>query len=390
MENQYMSISLKFNKKELEFLSLYNLCCDTKAEISDKFKISGKKESTSIFFSFTNSNSLFMITELQNKKQDDLEFVFIFSLKEFSRMISLCSNDSEIVINNDGMFFGKGNNYKFESFEHLYSYYNEFEILDSIKNQNFRNMIDVKLNELKEIDFCMGEGRYNLFSVLKNPEDGSDYFVTSNGQSISGAIKNKQNIILNEEIKQCWIPVTFYNIVKQLKEDNISLVLQATQEVDNGYFFYKANNTIIIIPFIEHSIFDIFEKDKKKLYDHKYEISINKENLLPALKRISVITNNNFRNRIFLNIKVDSIELENKDGVSGKEIVVCNVDNNLLDKTIVLQSNILINAISNIDAQNIIIKMDSDVNNMAVITITSNDENKMNKFFILNLMENRT
>lgn len=229
-----------------------------------------------------------------------------------------------------------------------------------------------------------------LFSVLKNSEDESDYFVTSNGQSISGAIKNKQSIILNEEIKQCWIPVTFYSIVKQLKEDNISLVLQATQEVDNGYFFYKTNNTIIIIPFIEHSIFDIFEKDKKKLYDHKYEILINKENLLPALKRISVITNNNFRNRIFLNIKVDSIELENKDGVSGKEIVVCNVDNNLSDKTIVLQSNILINAISNIDAQNIIIKMDSDVNNMAVITITSNDENKMNKFFILNLMENRT
>ena len=107
-----------------------------------------------------------------------------------------------------------------------------------------------------------------------------------------------------------------------------------------------------------------------------------------ALKRISVITNSNFKDRIFITFRESCILLENKDGMFGEEKIKANVDSILFGKIIVLQSNVLVNIINNIDSKEIIIKLDEDVDNMAVITIMAND-NKIDKFFIVNLLENK-
>lgn len=369
---------LQLSKKDLTFLSLYNFCADTKTEYSDKFRISGEENSKDIVFSMINSKGILLTSIIKDKKKESEKFIYIFPVVEFFKMSGLVSDNDEITIKPEGISFGKGSEYKFESFDFLNDIYESKSILKLLENKNEEVTIN-NFNFSKEVDFCIGlEKGFDNIAILHDLESKKEYFVTSDfqNQSITGAIKN--NDTLQEDIH---IDSLFYRLLKTFSN---SAVLKFEVNKENSYFKYFLDNTHIISPFIESSIFNIFEQDKKDLYEHKFKFSFDKSLFIKSLEKLVVVTNTNLKNRISVFLNNGNIVLENKDGIAGKETVEANVDKELQGQFFAIKAHSILKAVKELNEKEIFIKIDSDIDNVNVIKVSGAKEDK---FFIINLLE---
>lgn len=369
---------IQLTKKDLEFLSIYNFCSDKNALYSDKFLMSSMTDSTDILFCQINSKNIVTTTILEGKNVNKKKFSYIFITSDFYKMCSLCSDTDNITIKNDGIVFGSGNTYKFESYDDLIDIY-DLKKIDKFINLAL-NKIEIKsFNIFKEIDFCVGTGLYDNFALLWDNLIKKNYLVACDKDNITGVIQND-----NIEIKSDhYFDSIIYKLLGRINKKFTDLLIEVNDK-DKYYRYTIDKNNYIIIPFVESMIFNIFDDSSKELYEHKFEFIFKKAEMIKALERILVVTNASLDNRVFITLGASSITIENKDGITGKETVSASINVNIKNKTFVTQAHVLLMAIKELNKEDIIIKIDSDVDNCNVIKVEAKD---INKFFIVTLLE---
>jgi len=368
---------LQLTKKEVEFLSLYNFCSDTRSRYSDKFRISSIKDSTDVLFCQLNSKNMILATTLKNKNIEKEEFSFIFKTQEFYKMCNLCSDTDSITIKNEGINFGSGSIYKFESYEDLKDIYGDKKIdnfltakLQSIKISNF----DI----IKNIEFCIGMDDFDNIAILADKKNKVNHFVASDGTFITASIKNNMVDVKND----VYIDSIIYKIVKNSTKEVSEINLEINEE--EKYYRYTLNNTNIIFPFVESKIFNIFDEDKVVFYDHKDCVSFKKVDFIKALERISVVTNNALKNRVFIHLGEDSITVENKDGIAGEEKISAKIDEELKNKYFIVPAHSILKAVKEISKEDIKIRIDSNIDEMNVAKVEADGDDK---FFVIGVLE---
>lgn len=355
---------IEFKKKELDFLYLYNLCKGNKHEQSDKFYMR-KIGNNIVFIALTDKVSLFTVLE---KEMDESEFYMILPILEFYKMLSFCKDDDSIIFNDKNIQFGESSSYSFENYPHLSTLYDTdivFNIIDNI--QSFKSVDLKEISKLTHISSYIGNDDFDIFSFQ------SYYFVTNNGKYITAANKT------NNSALNLWLPSIFHTIIKTLKLDELNILIDESSE----RFIYTYNNTFFTSPFVDPIIYNIFDEDNKKYYEHSNKIIIKKDDLIDSIKRISVVTNNLQDNNLFIKFEDNKIIFENMLGVQGKEIISNTIPPVLKGQLMCVHSDSLVKIIDSLD-DTIIIRLPDNLENASVIKI---EDNKEEKFYVLNLME---
>jgi len=371
---------LSFKKDELGFLSLFNMCQDTKSLHGDKVKIANIKGTKDIIFCQRNTKGIINFSILKDKNVNDEKFSFIFEIDKLYKMSSLCGKEEDIVIKKEGINFGTKSSYKFESYDDLNDLIDDAKIYDTfVSGFKKSEVLEIKdFDLIKNIEFSIGAEGFNNIAILKDEKEEKTFFVTSDGESITSSI-----LTTNDIQEDNWIDNDLYKITKLVDKDNKEFKVDINRK-DGTYFYSLGNNIYTIVPLCESNIFNIFKEENKSLYEHKNKFSFKKHDFINALEKIMVVTSVKYKNRIFIYLEKDSVTIENKEGISGKEVIDAKIDKDLQDKYFLIQAPSLLKAIKELNNENITIRIDSDIDNCNVVKVEAEG---VNKFFIVNLLE---
>jgi len=154
------------------------------------------------------------------------------------------------------------------------------------------------------------------------------------------------------------------------------------------FYFCKVDKNYILILNKEEDYYilpNMFTDDIKSIYEHPFNIQIEKGKIIEALERIRIIARNNRENRIFVSIKNDSIELINNDTQYAIEKIKT-VSSNNTEMEFPISVNYFLSIIYNLTGKTIDLYYNIETEESELICINLSDENK-DKFYILNLLE---
>jgi DNA polymerase-3 subunit beta len=168
------------------------------------------------------------------------------------------------------------------------------------------------------------ETRYYMNGVFLEKSEDKLVMVATDGRRLSFISKKPENMIA--DFKGVIIPPKALNLVRKLAsgEGNISLA------VTDKNVFIHFDNQKISTALIEGQ----FPNYQRVIPDEQtYTIQVNKEELIEAIKRVSLLVEQKSR-RIYLNLKENAIILSSEESEIGiaKEEILCNYTG---DETIV-------------------------------------------------------
>jgi len=343
---------ITFDKKELDFIKLYNLAIDNKNPLHDKFEIKCNKEETIII---QESEKCTLITFFDKKNEEESQT--IFSTGKVNSILSHVPDSDTVTFTEKGMSFGKST-YDFE--EDKISLNDMSELMTLISNKNYTQKLVFK--NLKDMSAVKGYvGQEGLDTIVNMNES----FVASNEMGISAVIKSEDN-------NTFYIPEIIVNMIMFLKLNEIEI------EVYENFISTKIDNTYVIVPTKEYLIPNIFDEEFAEKYNHKHKIVMSKEELIKAVQRIKVVASFNIYSRIFIYCFEDRIEIVSKDNSKALETVSAKVDESLVDHFFIISANYLFQIVNSLEGKNVIINVSPDQEAVAVKITDEID----NKFFI--------
>jgi len=376
-------MELKFKQEELSFLLLYSICANEKTEITDKFQILSIENSTDIALLQLGVEVRF-ITILKDKNINKDTFVLTYQTQKFSEILKYCFKDDEITITDTHVNFGKASKYTFESFDNT-----EYLKVDAImtlleKSNSCQKMELFDFEKINLIKSYLGENSQGLDTI----GFFDNHFVTTNRTDGSGIVKTKNKID-----KNYYFPIMLYQMYNYLKLS--SVIIYDIEDEDIHEMMFKYNDTYLFFSKVDAQLkldkeggsdSDIFPNilsDKiKKMYYHNIFLTINKEEILRILRKISAVTSSEFSNRIFISFKEDKIIIETKDIAECYEEIKCDIPESLLNIMLVCGISYSINMISSIPDKDIIIRVPDSVDNLYTVCYSDKEESVI---FIQNL-----
>ena len=222
---------------------------------------------------------------------------------------------------------------------------------------NNDNFIIIQVNDLKYVKNFMGAQGLDAVALY------NQYFIATNKVKVGGIVQTEN------KGKNLFLSKLLINLISTLKLEELELYDYSSQ----GFYYFKYNNTYIIIP-IEKWIIPNFMSEKgQKYFDHPFEITFSKHDFLQVLQRIEIVTKTNYANRIYLSFKDNSIVLENKDSEYAQEIFNVSIPKELNDYFIIVSNMFLISTLNMINSDEVIMKVIPD---KSIPTISILDKEK--------------
>lgn len=336
-----------FNKEELNFLELYSLLADNKdPRKNDKVQIKAKKDENIVIFSQFSEEAT-LITKLEKKV--DEEFTLILPSPKLYSLIRTLSDNTILKIEKSGIFFNS-NKYDFEKVDFELNDTDHFLMLSEKENDNKK--------VIKQVDKAFLLKPYIGKNELAVIHLNNNYFISALSEgTVIAAMKTLENKNINFYFPKIIIDIAKLANIKEIEFDLFE---------ELGIYYFKINKTTIFMVNKENSLPDIFSDDIKKIYEHNYNIIINKNELLESLKRIKIIAMNNIDSRILCAFKDSKMYIESKDNDYACEIINAKIDKELENYSGYLSAVILDNIINNITSENIILKINPDKESIAI------------------------
>lgn len=356
---------IKFTKKELDFLSIYESCIDNKNPMYDKFQIKATKgSSVAVFSQFTDEISL--ITEVTKNIEED--FRVVFTTLEFNSLIKLIDADSEITVTSSGIQFN-GNVYDLKN--------HDFDIGDT---EIYSSIIKSPADET--ISFT----QLGLFSSVKSymgVDSGVDciayqnnYFVADDPSKFGGFVRtnNSSNIAFDFSKK-------LIQLIGNLKISDITFKLYRS----NSFYTFNIGSTNVISVIKEYNLPNMFSEEIKEFYNHSDKVVVSKESFMKSLSRMKVVCSRGFDNRMVVTFEQDKIKLELNEKSVGyaSESISATVDKDLIGFSFYASTTYLSNLISEFNGKEITIFSPSkSTEDPRLIKL---EDEKADRFYILNI-----
>jgi len=336
------------NKKELQFLSIFNMCISNNDSSSNKvnfFTDEGKLYLTQ----YSDSVNLVHIIEGDFTETFNVwyETSFIFNFIK-----SVADNTDILFSETEGIKIGATSWYKPKTYE----YDNKsFDLVKSlINNTNIKKYTVKDLDKLNKAKNFIGNPYTKEYDCIR--VDNGNFTTSYSDDKVSVIIKN--NNVLEESL---FIDKTIYTVVRSigLNEMEIGLI------VDKGYFIYNIDSFYIFYPEKKYELPNLAEEQFKPLYLHEDTIVVARKPLLDVLNRLGLITSKDYQNRIYFNVAKGSIEIECKDGAEAKENIPVLVSDNLIGHTFILSSTFVQQILTSLTEDKISIRVSKE-NTIAV------------------------
>ena len=341
-----------FKKEDLKFLNIYSTCIDTKSRFGDKVVLEyNLKNKQAIFYQTT--KSVLLITELEIEHSKDIKLTY--NTQTLNSLINYLSEDSQIEIDSSLIIDNKSTYNIALSNINISSAQKFFSIVKSNKPEDVIHLKD--LDKLKYVKNFMGAQGLDAVALY------NQYFIATNKVKVGGIVQTEN------KGKNLFLSKLLINLISTLKLEELELYDYSSQ----GFYYFKYNNTYIIIP-IEKWIIPNFMSEKgQKYFDHPFEITFSKHDFLQVLQRIEIVTKTNYANRIYLSFKDNSIVLENKDSEYAQEIFNVSIPKELNDYFIIVSNMFLISTLNMINSDEVIMKVIPD---KSIPTISILDKEK--------------
>lgn len=338
---------MKFKKEELKFLEMYFNLLDTRSFLNNKIYIKFNKDNNEVIFA-QQSRKFNLITKI-SKDLGELEnsHEMIVDTKKLFQLINLIPQNLDILFIPDKCSIKFGN-----SVYNLENYQGDYSIIYDLLN--LQKEKEIKIVDLKKIfllkNYC-GQDELSTIALL----DG--HFQASNIYDVAGIIKNE-----NDKSIKYFFPSEFLSIIKLYNLDSIILNIYK-----NSIMSFEIENTIIIINEFKYSLENHFDEEIKELYEHNTKITVNKDILLEAIQRITVVAKDNLFNRIFMSFDTNNIILESIDtGYSIEKIQYVSLDKEIKDVKIIISAEYFKKIISSLNGEIITIRISNDKDSVAI------------------------
>lgn len=355
-------MQIQFKKDQLGFLDTYAKCVGSSSPIHEKFKISGKEGDSKIVFSQL-SNLGYLITEVDYTDVKDFEFIFDTSI--FVSLIKLLDKEVNITITSSGIEF---NGNKYDICNEEIEIGDVYELLSKINNSD-KSFKLIEIDKFSNLKDYVGQQGLDTISYQDK------YFVSSNKLYVTAFCKTEF-----KHDNDFYFSSGLFQLLNDAKIKEIDIKL-----CDDFYFCKVDKNYILILNKKEdyYILPNMFTDDIKSIYEHPFNIQVEKGKIIEALERMRIIARNNRENRIFVSIKSDSIELINNDTQYAIEKIKT-VSSNNTEMEFPLSVNYFLSIIYNLTGKTIDLYYNTQIDDLICINIS--DEIK-DRFYLLNLLE---
>jgi hypothetical protein len=350
-------------KKDLGILNLYASCADSRHPIGKNFRI--ESLNGKIRFSQVTDNSI-LFTDLDFNS--DNKFNYNYPTQAITQFLKTCGDDDKIEFIDNAIKMSNNAEYKFESIDYTTSFTNEM-FDEVVSNFNSKEKLTVKdLNKINYIKGYIGNDAGVDAVALIN-----SHFIATDKRTATACIKtenkNADNFFMSNICTQILTANKFQEVNFLIEEDK---------------YIFKIEDTFVVLSKEKYIIPDLFTEEIKSCYNFENKVKVNQSEILLALNRINIFAKENINNRIFFTLKENEIVIESKDKGYAIEKVNAVIDTELINHYHILSATNLINAISLINTNDIIIKiMPSKESN--VISVFPAEHEDM--FVILNVLD---
>ncbi len=354
---------LQFKKEDLEFLVFYDLFKSTKQVYYDKFYIRKVNEKV-IFIGILDDISIYTIIDVD---QDVDDFWAVLPVDKVYKMLKFCSDDEIITFTEDSINFGKKSSYKFENYSSIQSIYNVdtlFDIIDNISNYK-----EIEIKDISKLNYIIrnkGKDEFDIFSYQ------SQHYVLNNGSYLT-SVNKAESIVDN-----IWFPAKLQKFLNIIDAEDINILS------DGKRYLYKLDNTYLDFSIPDKPpLFDIFDSEMQKYYEHKNKISFDKVGLKDAINRLAIVSEGIKESKASVIFNNEGVLFKNLSGIEGQELIDINFPKILVGQYINLSPVGLSKVIDLLDGDIITLFLPDKLSEASVIKIIGEDNNL---FFILNLM----
>ncbi len=288
----------------------------------------------------------------------------IANIKDEKIKLNLSSKNILVLETTTGVFSITGQDYK------------EFPSDPTMKESisliiNTHKLLDII--EFTKISVSKDELKPALQGVLLKINKGQILGVSTDGHRLSRII-GEQETLHSQEI-EIIVPMKFLTILSSLieKTDNIEL------EISSNYMSLSYKNISLFSKIIKDTYPDY---EKVIPLDNNKTLTIDKKNLISAIKRVSIFSNRSTK-QITFNIRSGRLELTTEDAensASGKENIEC-LFNSDEDLKIGFNANFVLDALATIEKSKVNMFFNSSLS--AAIISEKNKENKTDKLILL-------
>jgi DNA polymerase III sliding clamp (beta) subunit (PCNA family) len=322
---------MNFKKDQLEFLSVFSLVSDTKLKSTDKVKI--KKEDDSIVFSLT-SSSMTIIQKIASEGVEDIDTVF--PVVQLNQLVQQSPLKADLIFENEGIRISDSSIYKFVQDDSIHLT-NATDYFSMLKEER---ATDIVIKDLLKISLLK-----NYISSLEGFDAvlvSNGYFIASNKTDYVGAVQtaNEKDIVF-------YLPKALVTLLSTLKVSEVTICNY------EDFMYLTVNGFHIFIPTKNFVLPNIFSEDWLPMITHDNSITFNKKSFLEGLGRISIMTQSNLFNRVFLTFTEAEVIIENKDkGYSVEKIKHTKIDPQLVGCYVAVSSqymNLILNSLEGED-----------------------------------------
>lgn len=338
---------MKFNKKDLGFLKIFDSVSDGQKVTNDKLRI--RTKDGKVYFSlFSAFGAVIHVLERDDIKKD---FEVIFPIKSFYSFVKLLKEDEVIEILEGKIKVGKDSEYQFEDYKITLD--NEIQYLDIIKKKPNETFILKDLNTFKIVKDFAGKDELATVGVY------SDSLLASN--KILACIFPSSNE-LNKNID---VPLPLISLMNSFDQDEISLSHYNTDGKDFYYFDLMGIHVCSAVQ--KFALPNLLSDDLKAVYDHKSKAVVNKDTLISILDKMRIVASLNVDSRIHFSFEKNKIKIENKDyNKSFDYLDTEEIDNSLVGASFLLNCELLSKLLSYFKGSRIFIYAENDKDLIAI------------------------
>jgi len=358
-----------FKKEDLAFLNTYAHFSNNNEDLNSKVQVTFDNVNNRICFCLStigDVRGLAFMTIFDNVEDIKDNFFSVYDIISLNRIIQLSQQDTKIKFTEEGIFFDNESKYELKKYEYPIPEYNT--LLDYIYNKTPSKTIHlIDLEKLKPCISFVGETitEVNKNSVFLDMVVSRNKHYISSNEDVTSIVKTSNSI---EDL--FYISKNVATVIQycKLKEIDIDIYEKENQ------FKFKIGDTYVFSSMItQSSIPDVFDDDIKSYYDHKSCIIVDRKELLTAVERLKVVTRKVFS----INIKKDSITIENKVAPYAIETIKATVDEELINSNLLLSSIFFSTIVSIFNGDKIKIKVPSDLANNVAIGVEDETQDKI-------------
>lgn len=353
---------------ELGFLNYFEIAKNiSSGNAKNKLKISSENGKT--YFSLF-SNEMILIAKIDKYEKDS---DIIIDVDDFYSVIKNVPSNQVLSVEDNTLKFGE-TKYTFSTHPIVLPEYKDY--LDTISSLSPESTVTLNLNNSFAIalDF-VGERDTSCVEYVNN------HFVATN--KIKACLLSDEDLQSQEHL--IFSPV-LCNFLQKSKLKQVSIDVYNNKEIEVPYYVIAIGDLYVISPIPNQKLPNLFDAKYVSMYTHDYNIEVNKQDLLDALKRMKIVTKFDSNSKaIEFSVEGDKLVLKansNEQTASAVETLSITSDKNLNGFYTRFNSDYLSTILNYISSDRVKIFLSNDKDFM-VTKIT--DLNEKNLFLLTRL-----